>query len=195
MNWLEVGKYAHDHNLALAGIVKAGSIDEQRETGIFWNSAMLGFSTLIPHGTQVFAGITGERMPFARAFSMTPRIYYPPQSSGQIDSPEPILLPGLPYIMLGEKPSDPIDVPSGLDIRGKQISIVTYSITTGSDVVAQIKGLWERGARVKGVMCFIESSGNGRPAIETLVNPNTDQRVWMHTYLRADQVKVFGQLK
>lgn len=167
MNRFELGKQIHD-TTSMDGKFTLRYTEDSSPR--FWTSIVGGFSTLIPRGTQIFAGIEGERISFAKAFSK---------------------YTCLPYIMVGERSTDDIEIPpDDVNVLGRNVVIVANSINTGEYVIEQVLRLRERGAIVQYVMCAIENSGEGRKNIEKV-----DPKLWLNSYFKAEELKILGQLR
>jgi orotate phosphoribosyltransferase len=104
---------------------------------------------LIPHGTEVLAGLELGGVPVATALS---------------------LASGLPvaFVRKEAKRYGTAKLAEGADIVGRQVLVVEDVITTGGQVVLSTAELRELGARVDSVLCVIDRSEGDHTKLDAI---------------------------
>jgi orotate phosphoribosyltransferase len=104
-------------------------------------------SALIPHETEVLAGLEMGGIPVATALS---------------------LQTGLPVVFVRKKAKEygTCKLAEGIDIQGKNVCIIEDVVTTGGQILLSAQELQKYGAAVKHVLCVIERERQGRGNLE-----------------------------
>ncbi|REK77018.1 orotate phosphoribosyltransferase [Paenibacillus paeoniae] len=105
--------------------------------------------SLIPHGTEVLAGLEMGGIPVVTALSL--------QS-------------GVPAAFVRKKAKEygTCKLAEGAHIKGKRVCVVEDVITTGGQVIMSTQELLEAGAIVEDVICVIERNPEGRRKLEAI---------------------------
>lgn len=128
---------------------------------ILLRKIIMDFATLVPRGTQVFAGLEIGGIPLSTGLS---------------------LYTGIPQVIVRKAPKEygTGRITEGADIAGKKLCIVEDVITSGGQTIESARKLREMEADVSYVICLIERTGSGRQNLR-------DENIWLNSlFTQAD---------